>query len=99
MATDINNNQDRRAAILCSHVAIGQRPILRAVRDEPTMPADSGWQFLCGSKDHEHEDAGKVWAIYEVLDYEPSLAQFIDCPPGTVLTRRDPMSAWERTSK
>lgn len=96
MAKDINKNQDRRAAIVCSHVAVGHLPILRAVRDEPMMPADSGWQFLCGIADHDDSDLGKVWAVFEVLDYEPSLAPFIGCPSGTVLTRKLLTGAWER---
>jgi hypothetical protein len=86
--------QDKRAAIICSHVAIESLPILRAVRDAPTMAEDSGWQFLCDSNTEEDPDEAKVWLIYEVLNYEPSLSAFIDEPPGTVLTRKDTASSW-----
>jgi hypothetical protein len=94
-----NKNLDRRAAIVCSHVATEHLPILRAVRDEPTMPADSGWQFLCGLIEHENSDSPKVWGMFEVLDYEPSLIRFANYPPGTVLTRKDTASDWEISTK
>jgi hypothetical protein len=93
--------QDRRAAIVCSHVATEHHPILRALRDEPTMPEDSGWQFLCSSSiNHEDDDMGtaKVWLICEVLKYESSLTEFINFPPGTILTRKDIVSLWECNS-
>jgi hypothetical protein len=98
MANDLNKIQDRRAAILCSHIAAERRPILRAVRDEPTMPADSGWQFLCGIDNLDSKDSGKVWAVFEVLNFEPSLAKFIDLPPGTILAREDVKTPWEKQS-
>jgi hypothetical protein len=86
--------QDRRAAIVCSHVALGQCPILRAVRDEPLVPEDSGWQFLCGLVGEEDPASAKVWLVMEVVGYDGSLAQFIESPPGTVLTRPDAFSHW-----
>ena len=93
-------SQDRRAAILCSHVAVDNLPILRAVRDEPIMPEDSGWQFRCATvEDKDDPDMAKVWLICEVLEYDPSLAAFIERPPGTVLTRKDSMSEWEVSLK
>ncbi len=89
---------DRRAAIVCRHVAEEHLPILRAVRDEPTMEEDSGWQFLCGSNHSENPEMAKVWLICEVLDREPSLSAFIDRPLGTILTRKDSASDWELQS-
>jgi hypothetical protein len=90
-----NVTQDRRAAIVCSHVADERVPILRAVRDEPAIPEDSGWQFLCGSVHTQDPAAAKVWLICEVLQFETSLSDFIGRPPGTILTRKDAASAWE----
>jgi hypothetical protein len=87
--------QSREAAIVCSHVAVNGLPILQAIRDEPTMPEDSGWQFLCEKEDHENADAPKVWLICEVLDYEPSLANFVELPPGSIVTRKTATSDWE----
>jgi hypothetical protein len=84
---------DRRAVILCDHVASGIVPILRAVRDEPTAPEDSGWQFLCGCKE-ENSDAAKVWLVDEVLEHDASIAPFINFPSGTVLTRADASDKW-----
>ena len=88
-------SRDHSAAIVCGHVATKQLPILRAVRDAPIVPEDSGWQFLCGSGEDEDPGAAKIWLVCEVLDHEPSLAPFIDYPPGTELTRRNRTSGWE----
>jgi hypothetical protein len=64
------------------------------------MPEDSGWQFLCGTKqDSDDPTTAKVWLICEVLDYEPSLAAFMERPPGTVLTRVNGRSEWEIAKK
>lgn len=90
-----NLTQDRRAAIVCSHVAEGRLPILRAVRDEPTMPEDSGWQFLCGADHLQDGEEAKVWLICEVLQHEPTLSPFIGRSPGTKLTRKDAASNWK----
>jgi hypothetical protein len=87
-------DRDLRAGIVCSHVAIDQKPILRAVRDEPTEPVDSGWQFLCGLVNHDETDSARVWAVCEILDYEPSLRQYMSYPVGTVLIRDDAASGW-----
>lgn len=91
--------RDYSAAIVCGHVATERLPILRAVRDAPIVPEDSGWQFLCGSVEDEDPGAAKIWLVCEVLDYEPSLAPFIDYPPGTELTRRNQTSGWEVSVK
>lgn len=88
------SGQDKRAAIVCSHVAMDSLPILRAVRDEPEMAVDSGWQFLCGADHNDDPAMAKVWAICEVIEFDPSLSEFIDSPPGTVLTRRDRTENW-----
>lgn len=84
------------AAIVCTHVAVGRYPILRAVRDEPVDPADSGWQFLCNSGKVENEKEAQVWSVSEVLDLEPTLSQFINSPVGTILFRHNEKSQWER---
>jgi hypothetical protein len=85
---------DRRAAIVCEHVANGC-PILRAVKDEPLEPADSGWQFVCNSGVRENEETAKVWAVHEVLEVEPTLAAFIEKPAGTILERKSANASWE----
>ncbi len=87
--------KDRRAAIVCVHVAHEHLPILRATRDEPLEEVDSGWQFLCGTaRDTGDPSTGKVWAVYEVLELEPSLRPFIEYPAGTVLTREYANGGW-----
>jgi hypothetical protein len=86
--------RDRRAAIVCSHIALENAPIMRAVRDKPTMAADSGWQFLCATPANEEASSAKVWLVCEVLDQDTSLKPFINFPFGTVLTRKTKLDAW-----
>ncbi|HVU08863.1 MAG TPA: DUF2185 domain-containing protein [Verrucomicrobiae bacterium] len=81
------------AAIVCFEVANGA-PILRAERSEPQDPADSGWQFLCGISSENWQTA-KVWALREVLEREPTLAEFLESPFGTVLIRHSPNMRWK----
>lgn len=82
------------AAIICGHVAIDGLPILRAIRDEPAEPPDSGWQFLCDCGEDEDVDRGRVWSVNEVIKCEPTLAGLTDLPPGTELARKDRDSPW-----
>jgi hypothetical protein len=91
----ITNYKDSRAAIVCSHIARCNYPILRAVRTEPLEPEDSGWQFLCNSGKKENELEAQVWLVSEVLGLEPSLSQFINLPAGTKLFRSGKASIWK----
>ncbi|PSM30816.1 DUF2185 domain-containing protein [Haliangium sp. UPWRP_2] len=90
LSTQVN---DSGAAVVCIHVAKGQRPILRAERDEPVSPEDSGWQFLCGAGNHKEEEA-QVWAVSEILSKDETLADYIDLPAGTLLVRATAGSRW-----
>jgi hypothetical protein len=99
MFKSVISEQDRRAAIICSHVATEHCSILRAVRDKPTMPEDSGWQFLCDRGKDEISAKSRVWLVCEVLDYDRSLVPFIEYPPGTILTRQDQASEWKVFTK
>ena len=85
-----------QGAIVCSHVAEIEAPILLAFRDETDLPEDSGWQFLCGQKDHG-DDVSKVhfMPLSKVLELEPTLAEWIERPVNSVLVRKDSESVWE----
>lgn len=83
------------AAIVCGDVATSQFPILRAERDEPIVPEDTGWQFTCNRVDSEDPQEAQVWSLGEVIDLEPTLAAFMACPAGTAIERYDQKSAWK----
>jgi len=80
------------AAIVCPFVAAKKRLIVYACKDEPTEPADSGWQFL--SKEEVRPEDLKVWSLNEVLEYEPSLRLFMDVPYGTEIRRESGSGQW-----
>jgi len=83
------------AAILCSHVANREQPILLAIRTEPENEMDSDWQFLCNTVEDEDWQEAKVWSISEVLNIEPSLEAYIDYPAGTNLARANNAAEWQ----
>lgn len=86
---------DRRAAVVCAHVAERTSPIRLAVRDEPDHAADSGWQFTCGQSGEDWQRA-QLWALKEVLAMEPTLTPFVDCPPRLILVREDAERGWTK---
>ena len=86
------------SAIICSHVANEKLPILFAERSEPDDAIDTGWQFVCDSGAKESLETALIWALDEVLAFEPSLRNFMHLPPGTELKRKDAKSNWTITS-
>jgi hypothetical protein len=75
------DSRDRRAAVVCVHVALENRPILHAKWDPPDGPVDSGWQFL-SSEGVDHASLGiggaRLWTVEEVLNREPTLRRLLD---------------------
>jgi hypothetical protein len=82
------------AAFVCTHVAIGRRPILFAERSEPVEAVDSGWQFLCGLEE-DHGTEAQIWSLQEVINADLSLAQLVDLPVGTRVVRSTVTATWE----
>ncbi|MCF7958803.1 MAG: DUF2185 domain-containing protein [Phycisphaerae bacterium] len=91
--------EDRRYAIICSHISEENYPILYAFRDESKDESDSGWQFLCNSGMQEDVDNAQIWAVDEVISKEASLSQFIDFPVGTELLRSSVRKPWTVKTK
>lgn len=89
--------ESTEAAIVCTHVAKGEEPIVCAVRDEPVDAADSGWQFLCAGSHVDPDKDAQVWSLSEVIAAEPSLAGLIEAPIGTRLLRQDERSPWQKS--
>ncbi len=82
--------------IIDSHIAAGE-PILRAVRDKPDEPGETGWYFLHSLEDPTSMDENcEVRRLWEILEIEPTLAPFMDLPPGSVLVRSDGNLDWKR---
>ena len=83
------------SAIICIHAALSIHPIMLAERSEPDDPTDTGWQFLCAVESHDDVEDAKIWALDEILEFEPSLKPFMDKPPGTRLFREKPTAPWQ----
>jgi len=84
------------AAIVCSHVAVDGDAILRAMRNEPIQAEDSGWQFMCGRREHDDEDDAQVWSISHVLREERTLQDLLNEPAGTTWVRKKITAPWEK---
>ncbi len=91
----MENKLAAMAAILCPHVVDDRKPILFATRSEPENEADSGWQFLCNTGAEENWQDAKVGSIAEVLQLEPTLAEYIEMPAGTTLVRESIDKQWQ----
>lgn len=83
----------RSAAMICKHISYPEHPILRATRDVPLEPADSGWQFLCGVESHEKSQAA-VWALEEVARLDSSLRSILDAETGVSFERSAADTPW-----
>ncbi len=83
----------RSAAIICKHISYPERPILRATRDLPLEPEDSGWQFLCGVENHT-DRRGQVWALQEVAALDPALSNILDAEPKVSFERSTVDMPW-----
>lgn len=84
----------KMAAVVCREIAVDRVPILLAQRSDPEDDCDSGWQFLCGGAQEDWQTA-QVWALGEVLSYDPSLSGLLTMPVGTVLRRSSPNARWQ----
>jgi hypothetical protein len=82
----------RGAVFVCNHVAKLNYPILRAIRDEPEFPEDTGWQFLCNR--HKSETRPLIWALEELVARDPNLDGYLDCAPGAEIFRPDEANPW-----
>lgn len=80
-------------AIICRHVAYPDVPILRATRDEPLQPEDSGWQFLCGVTGHTSAD-GRLWRLDEVVKLDRSILDILENAAGTSFARDSMNGPW-----
>ena len=81
-------------AVVSGSVAQGSRAIMVAERSESVDSADSGWQFLGSGELELDPSQAQIWAVYEVLEIEPSLARYLEMPVGTKLTRSSASSDW-----
>ncbi len=66
-----------KAVVVCEHVLADPKCVKCAFRTEAAEPSDSGWQFLCGAKNHTSEEA-KVILEDEIKQLIPSVLSIWD---------------------
>lgn len=83
-------DEDRRLGVITTvHVLAGDA-VLMVTHDAD----DGGWQFLCG-KTNEPSD-GRIVALEEILQMDPTLAELADLPLGWIAFRAQVGVAWTR---
>jgi hypothetical protein len=66
-------------------------------REKPTQDQDSGWRIFSGSEDQEYTDNPDNTGIYNpttILKIDPSIADLLLSPVGSVLERETENSKW-----
>ena len=89
---EVYNFADRRLGVLCcGHVFRRERSVLLVDRH------GKYWQFLCG--DIDHPDRADVYhvSVGVLLDFDGTLDEVADLPPGWEAERKDSISPWIRT--
>ena len=64
-------------AIVCKHVLDAPSCAKCAFKTTPSDLDDSGWQFLCGEREHSAGDA-RILSVAEIMALLPSAAAIID---------------------
>lgn len=75
------------AVFTCTHVLYEKRPILHVTHDE-----DGDWQFLCGDK--HYGDEGRVIALIEAYELDPSVGKLAKMDYGHSADRNDEDGDW-----
>jgi len=70
------------AVLVCQHIAVEGAHICYAIRSQPIREEDSGWQFLCSHRSAECSPV-RIWAVEEIVRYDPDVLKIIDSPAGT----------------
>jgi hypothetical protein len=78
------------AAMTTKHVLEGGLPILTVIH----YSDDHSWAFLCGTTDEEND--GRVIAMSEALEMDPTLGDVADLKPGWIAWRQAVGSPWQR---
>jgi hypothetical protein len=84
-------DQPRDCAVLVTREVLERtEPILRVTHDSD----DHGWQFI-GSSDGTPEN-GRVVALHEAVELDPSILQLADLPVGRHAVRDSVKGPWKR---
>ncbi len=67
-------------------IARGEHPILVGFRHEPVESRDSGWQFTAGDRDDMRDM--RLWAMSDLIAYEPSVVPYLSLDWELVTARR-----------
>jgi hypothetical protein len=91
MTNDWPFDQARNVAAITTRQVIEQKlPILVVTH----YSDDDSWGFVCGTTDATED--GRVIAMGEALEIDPTLREIADLPPGWTARRKKPGATWQR---
>ena len=68
---------NRKVVVICKHILEDPTCAKCAFKTESADCSDSGWQFLCGEKNHSTEDA-RIVSVEEVMQMIPSSISILE---------------------
>ena len=84
-------DQPRNCAVMTMRqVLSGEEPILAVYHDEN----DHGWQFI--GTTNANESDGRVIALHEAIELDPTITEIADIPPGWFASRTEVGEPWNR---
>jgi hypothetical protein len=90
MDTTIGFGERRLRVFCCGHVFRQEREVKLVVHDK------TDWQFMCGGTDHSRTD-GHFVHVGALINFDSSLDEVAELPPGWEAERHDRYSSWIRT--
>jgi hypothetical protein len=83
---------DPRACIASDRILVDGCRVGYMVREEPTMPEESGWQFFSDDESEDYLDTAANFGVYglnSVANVDPDVVPFLWAPTGAEFRRTD----------
>lgn len=80
----------RGGCLATDRILVDGCPVGYMYREDTRRPQDSGWRFLAGDEDDAYMQDPSLHGVYDVntiVNYDPSILQFLDMAAGTCLER------------
>ena len=93
MTADWPFDESEDTEVIClQRILRGDAPLLLVTHDDDEE--DGAWQFLDG--EHVFEEDAVVVCLGEIVQFDPSLRELADLPPGSFAWRAQPDQPWQR---
>jgi hypothetical protein len=83
---------DPRACIASDRILVDGRRVGYMVREAPSLPEESGWEFFSDDETEAYLDTAANFGVYglnSVANVDPEIVPFLWAPPGAIFQRID----------